>query len=209
MPTMVLGEGPVMAFELRRWFLWYLHLRYHQSLTDKEKEVWITDKALTVVLVLRRRRFKLRYFGVDEYRSHAGLNLQGLCKSWVGIGQHFYGQHPTRACTAKTRIDRPSPHEFRPSFFFTLLRQIEVDTDVEIPPPPTQSSQPRKQSSFGSGSVSKSKKTMIQSSISDGIASSSKASQGRKKLLLLQYVEEESLPSRFQTIERRTFSRQT
>ncbi|KAH0942578.1 hypothetical protein HID58_002215 [Brassica napus] len=161
MPTMVLGEGPVMAFELRRWFLWYLHLRYHQSLTDKEKEVWITDKALTVVLVLRRRRFKLRYFvynvgpnglkncqemilmslenkldnmeivlmcklrsapflrfpmlrlsiiviyaGVDEYRSHAGLNLQGLCKSWVGIGQHFYGQHPTRACTAKTRIDR-------------------------------------------------------------------------------------------------------
>ena len=63
MPTMVLGEGPVMAFELGRWFLWYLHLRYHQSLTDKEKEVWITDKALTVVLVLRRRRFKLRYFG--------------------------------------------------------------------------------------------------------------------------------------------------
>ncbi|WZZ86778.1 hypothetical protein YC2023_115357 [Brassica napus] len=57
----------------------------------------------------------------------------------------------------------------------------EVDTDVEITFPPTQSSQPGKQTSTGSGSVSNSKKPMIQSSIYGGIGSSSKAHQGKKK----------------------------
>ncbi|CAN7056956.1 unnamed protein product [Brassica rapa subsp. trilocularis] len=87
---MVLVEDPVMAFELRRWFLWYLRFRYSR-LTEKAKEVWITDKAPTVVLVLRRRRFKLHscFSCVDEDRSPADLYHQGLCKLRVGIGQHF------------------------------------------------------------------------------------------------------------------------
>ncbi|WZZ58633.1 hypothetical protein YC2023_058740 [Brassica napus] len=81
----------------------------------------------------------------------------------------------------------------------------EVDTDVEITFPPTQSSQPGKQTSTGSGSVSNSKKPMIQSSIYGGIGSSSKAHQGKKNQLLLQYVEGGGVPSRLQKMEKKGF----
>ncbi|KAF2593972.1 hypothetical protein F2Q70_00043862 [Brassica cretica] len=85
----------------------------------------------------------------------------------------------------------------------------EVDTDVEITFPPTQSSQPGKQTSTGSGSVSNSKKPMIQSSIYGGIGSSSKVRQGKKKRLLLQYVEGGGVPTRLQKMKKKRFPRQT
>ncbi|WZZ08842.1 hypothetical protein YC2023_094763 [Brassica napus] len=79
----------------------------------------------------------------------------------------------------------------------------EGDTDVEITFPPTQSSQPGKQTSTGSGSVSNSKKPMVQSSIYGGIGSSLKAHQGKKNRLLLQYVEGGGVPSRLQKVEKK------
>ena len=85
----------------------------------------------------------------------------------------------------------------------------EFDTDVDITFPPTQSSQPGKQTSTGSGSISNSKKPMIQSSIYGGIGSSSKARQGKKNRLLLQYVEGGGVPSRLQKMEKKRFPRQT
>ena len=72
----------------------------------------------------------------------------------------------------------------------------EVDSDVEETPPPIKPTPPCKQFSLESGSA------LGSGSFSTVSGSSSKAMEGKKNWLLLQYVEGGGVPSRLQKMER-------